>query len=55
MATGTVDVIAPRALIIPETKNSDQEVSGAIFISGQELYFFPYGESAALRKVTSTD
>ena len=51
MATGTADVIAPRAIIIPRA--ADQLVSGAIYISGATLYFMGYDGSARPKTVTS--
>lgn len=53
MSYGTVDVIAPKAVILPNV--SEQLISGAIFISGAKLYFMDNdGSSARPRLVTST-
>jgi len=46
MSSGTTDVIAPRALIIPNGTGAEQLVSGAMYISGARLYFFPYDGTA---------
>mgnify|MGYP003132757136 FL=1 len=52
MVTGTSDTIAPTSLIVPRKNQDDQQVSGAIWISGGVLFFNPYG--GAIQKVTST-
>ena len=44
--------IAPDAIIVPS--QSEQIISGALFISGADLYFFPYNGAARPRVVTST-
>jgi hypothetical protein len=53
MSTGTVDNIAPTGLILPRSDGEDQQVSGAIWVSGSTLHFTPYG-SKGVQKVTST-
>ena len=52
MPIGNTEPIAPRAIVIPNA--IEQNISGAMFISGAELYFFPYDGSAKLKLVSST-
>ena len=46
------EVLAPKALIVP-SNTTQQNISGALWISGAALLFFPYDGSAAQQLVTS--
>lgn len=57
MATGVIDNIAPSGIILPrhDTRETAQIVSGAIWISGQTLMFFPYDGGAKPFIVTAAE
>lgn len=52
MATIDPGPISPSAIIVPS--QSEQLISGALYISGADMYFFPYDGTDRPRKVTST-
>lgn len=49
------DVIAPKAFILPRHDGDDQRVSGAMWMSGADLLFFPYGGGANPYVVTASE
>ena len=47
--SSTVDTVAPRSFIVPQSDDADQNISGAMWISGAELYIM----ADVVRKVTT--
>jgi len=47
------EVLAPKALIIPRSSTA-QMISGAIWISGSTLIFFPYDGTNTIKYVTAS-
>ena len=50
MAIGNTEPIAPIAIIVPTA--GEQLISGALFISGAYLYFFPTDGGARPHRIT---
>lgn len=48
------DVLRPRALVLPRETDNHQKVSGAIWISGANLLYWPADGTNSVKTITAT-